>query len=364
MGLQGYIVNFIGFVSNLVIPFLLGMAFVIFVINVIRYFVIGGSNEDSQTKAKSLAVYGVGAFALIMIFWGIVNVLSSSLGLSGLAATTPQCVDYACGATAAQQTGGGGNVGDNFGDSLPIDPGGGSGTPVVNPNPDVSNPFGNPLSPQLQAPVLDLAFDSVSSISTDSEFAYQTALQPVAQTITNYIPNVTNDLLELEFAQLPDESFSPTERIQMLKSYNMAGIVVDGSFFATADNINDVYEANGESRVSLITPELTVYTDRIMRYSNAVRADIAQSNTYAQSVGLQNESQLAITANDLYSNNNSLSQNIDNAYAKYQLLTGTQQGISQREGFITNFLTATNVYIERTGDNDGTPITRDDILGN
>lgn len=66
---------------NLLIPFMFGMAFLFFVINVFRYFILGGHNEDSQKKAKSLAIYSIAAFVFLVIFYGIVNILTTSLGL-------------------------------------------------------------------------------------------------------------------------------------------------------------------------------------------------------------------------------------------------------------------------------------------
>ena len=78
---QTYLTNFIIFLNNYVIPFLFGMAFLFFAINVIRYFVIGGANQEGQEKAKYLAIYGISAFVFLIIFWGLVNMLTSSLGL-------------------------------------------------------------------------------------------------------------------------------------------------------------------------------------------------------------------------------------------------------------------------------------------
>ena len=81
MNLQNFIVDLVNFANGVFIPFLLGIAFLIFVFNVFRFFILGGTNEDSKQKAKSLAIYGVLAFVFIMIFWGIVNMLAGSLGL-------------------------------------------------------------------------------------------------------------------------------------------------------------------------------------------------------------------------------------------------------------------------------------------
>ena len=89
--LQVFFTNLITFINRVIIPFIVGIAFLFFIINVIRYFVIGAGNEESREKARSLAIYGVFAFVLIVVFWGIVNLLSSSIGLDGKTAPT---VDY------------------------------------------------------------------------------------------------------------------------------------------------------------------------------------------------------------------------------------------------------------------------------
>lgn len=86
---QGFITNFLIFANTVLVPFLLGIAFLFFVFNVIRFFVAGGGNEDSRTNAKSLAIYGVLAFFIMVVFWGIVNLLSGSLGFAGKNVPTP-----------------------------------------------------------------------------------------------------------------------------------------------------------------------------------------------------------------------------------------------------------------------------------
>lgn len=80
---QNLLVSIVNFLNNTLIPFLLGLGFLFFAINAIRYFVIGGSNETEQEKAKALALYGILAFVLIIAFWGIVNVLVDGIGLGG-----------------------------------------------------------------------------------------------------------------------------------------------------------------------------------------------------------------------------------------------------------------------------------------
>jgi len=382
MGLEQYIIAFITFVNNLVIPFLLGIAFLIFIVNAFRFFIVGATNADSQEKARSLAVYGVLAFVLILTFWGIVNLLTNSLGVSRLGETTARCFDYDpnCDVSVAVQTNNGDSPtqptydGNQAGDQYaPIgmntDGFGNESSPDVqlpdidaDSTPDTSSPG----QMQIEAPQLEIGFDPVSSISTQSEQAIKTALAPVIPVVENYLPDVQNDLLEIELYHMAKDSISDTERIQLLRSFGEAGFIEEGSYFAAADNVNDVYEANNGERVSMAVDEFSNYTDAILRYAQAVQRDIDRSNNYAVSIGLNNQTELAVTANDLYSypESNSLVTNVENAYQKYNLLTGTQSGVSEREDFITDFVAATNVYIERTGDNGGVPITRADVLGN
>jgi succinate dehydrogenase/fumarate reductase cytochrome b subunit len=79
------------FIDNSLIPFLFGMAFLVFVYNVVRYFIIGATNDKDRENAKNLAIYSVAAFVFLVIFWGIINMLNSSLGLNG---ESQPCSDY------------------------------------------------------------------------------------------------------------------------------------------------------------------------------------------------------------------------------------------------------------------------------
>lgn len=79
--LQGLISGTLGFINEVLIPFLLGIAFLIFLINAVRFFVIGGSNSEGQENSKSLALYSIATFVFILAFWGIINLIASGVGL-------------------------------------------------------------------------------------------------------------------------------------------------------------------------------------------------------------------------------------------------------------------------------------------
>ena len=81
MDLQTLLANIYKFIDTAIIPLLIAIAFFIFLWNIARYFIIGGANEESQEKARSLAMWGIAAFVVMLSIWGIVNLLIDGLDL-------------------------------------------------------------------------------------------------------------------------------------------------------------------------------------------------------------------------------------------------------------------------------------------
>jgi hypothetical protein len=71
------------FTNNVLIPFILGIGFLVFVFGMFQYFIAGGANDEKKEQGKSLMIYATLGFVLIIVFWGIVNLLTSSTGLAG-----------------------------------------------------------------------------------------------------------------------------------------------------------------------------------------------------------------------------------------------------------------------------------------
>lgn len=93
MNIQTLLINVLQFLNWVLVPFLIAIAFLVFIWNVVRYFIIGGANSEDQDRARSLAVWSIAAFVIIISFWGIINMLVWSLGLNGRGAIIP---DYMC----------------------------------------------------------------------------------------------------------------------------------------------------------------------------------------------------------------------------------------------------------------------------
>ena len=75
--------NILEFTNTVLIPFIIGIGFLVFVWGMFQYFIAGGANEESKEKGKSLMIYATLGFVLIIIFWGVINLLAASTGLEG-----------------------------------------------------------------------------------------------------------------------------------------------------------------------------------------------------------------------------------------------------------------------------------------
>lgn len=69
------------FTNNVLIPFIIGIGFLVFVWGMFQFFIAGGANDEAKERGKSLMIYATLGFVLIIVFWGVINLLTSSTGL-------------------------------------------------------------------------------------------------------------------------------------------------------------------------------------------------------------------------------------------------------------------------------------------
>ena len=67
--------------NQVLIPFILGIGFLVFVWGMFKFFILGGANDEEKEKGKSLMVWATLGFVLVIIFWGVVNLVAQSTGL-------------------------------------------------------------------------------------------------------------------------------------------------------------------------------------------------------------------------------------------------------------------------------------------
>ncbi len=80
---QNLLENILIFTNNVLIPFIIGIGFLVFVWGMFKFFIVGGANDDAKEQGKSLMIYATLGFLLIIVFWGVVNLLADSTGLEG-----------------------------------------------------------------------------------------------------------------------------------------------------------------------------------------------------------------------------------------------------------------------------------------
>jgi uncharacterized membrane protein YidH (DUF202 family) len=80
---QALLTNILAFTNSVLIPFIIGIGFLVFVWGMFKYFIVGGANDEAKESGKSLMIYATLGFILIIVFWGIVNLLATSTGLEG-----------------------------------------------------------------------------------------------------------------------------------------------------------------------------------------------------------------------------------------------------------------------------------------
>jgi uncharacterized membrane protein YidH (DUF202 family) len=81
--------NILRFSNDVLIPFIIGIGFLVFVWGMFKYFIAGGADEGKREEGKSLMIYATLGFVLIIVFWGIVNLFAESTGLEGDTITNP-----------------------------------------------------------------------------------------------------------------------------------------------------------------------------------------------------------------------------------------------------------------------------------
>jgi len=83
------LIDILSFINIYLIPFIIGIGFLVFVWGMFQYFIYGGANDEAKEKGRSLMVYATLGFVLIIIFWGVVNLLAASTGFTTGTNATP-----------------------------------------------------------------------------------------------------------------------------------------------------------------------------------------------------------------------------------------------------------------------------------
>ncbi len=86
---KDFLTEILKFINDTLIPFIIGIGFLVFVWGMFKYFIQGGANDEAKESGKSLIMYAIAGYVVILAFWGIVNILSNGLGLEDALDSTP-----------------------------------------------------------------------------------------------------------------------------------------------------------------------------------------------------------------------------------------------------------------------------------
>ncbi len=78
-----FVTGFIDFMNGTLVPAIFGLAILVFLWGMFNTFILGGDDEEKQTKGKQLMMYSIAGFVLMIGIWGVVNLVASSLGIQG-----------------------------------------------------------------------------------------------------------------------------------------------------------------------------------------------------------------------------------------------------------------------------------------
>lgn len=80
----------VGIINNILVPVLFAIAFIVFLWGVFQYFIRGAHDEEEKEKGKSLMLWGLIGFFVMVSVWGLVNILVGTFQTNNALPTTPK----------------------------------------------------------------------------------------------------------------------------------------------------------------------------------------------------------------------------------------------------------------------------------
>ena len=68
-------------ISNVAVPVIFALAFIVFIWGIFLYFIAGGHDEEKRKSGKQLMLWGILGFFIMVSVWGLVNILVGSVDL-------------------------------------------------------------------------------------------------------------------------------------------------------------------------------------------------------------------------------------------------------------------------------------------
>lgn len=75
-------------INNILVPVLFAVAFIVFLWGAFNTFILGSNDADVKDKGKSLMLWGLIGFFVMVSIWGLVNILTGTVNLGNNAGPT------------------------------------------------------------------------------------------------------------------------------------------------------------------------------------------------------------------------------------------------------------------------------------
>lgn len=66
-------------INNVLVPVLFAIAFIVFLWGAFQTFIVGAGNDETKEKGKSLMLWGLIGFFVMVSIWGLVNILTGTV---------------------------------------------------------------------------------------------------------------------------------------------------------------------------------------------------------------------------------------------------------------------------------------------
>jgi hypothetical protein len=91
--IQGLGQTIIDLINGVFVPLIFALAFLVFLWGVFQYFIVGGADEEKREQGRSLMIWGLIGFFVMVSVWGLVNLLVNTIGLDNGGPTLPSGPD-------------------------------------------------------------------------------------------------------------------------------------------------------------------------------------------------------------------------------------------------------------------------------
>ena len=81
--------SIVDLVNTVVVPLVFALAFIVFIWGVFQVFILGATNEEAKEKGRALMMWGLIGFFVMVSVWGLVRILTGSVGLTNSVPTYP-----------------------------------------------------------------------------------------------------------------------------------------------------------------------------------------------------------------------------------------------------------------------------------